>query len=100
VSSDSTSDDADEIIESNIPTVPSKSIEFPCGDYGFMVVFTELTSSESSEFLVMIQQMIFGVFSFTNCLEFVPKFSILSLKGLDVCHPRGRLFRRKRCKSP
>ena len=54
VSSDSTNDDVDVIVESNIPTEPSKSFEFSCADYGFMVVPTELSSSESSEFLVMI----------------------------------------------
>ena len=41
----------DEIVESNIPIVPSKSIESSCVGYGFMVVPTELFSSESSEFL-------------------------------------------------
>ena len=34
VSSDSTNDDVDEIVESNIPAVPSKSFEFPYTDYG------------------------------------------------------------------
>jgi len=38
VSSDSTSDDVDEIIESNIFVVPSKSFKFPCANYGFMTV--------------------------------------------------------------
>jgi len=61
VSSDSTNDDVNEIFESNIPAEPSKSFEFSCADYGFMVVPTELSSSESSEFLVMIQQIISGV---------------------------------------
>ena len=92
MSSDSTSDDVDEIVESNIPAMLSKSFEFPCADYGFMVVLVELTPNESSEFLVMIQQMIFGVSSFTSCLEFVPKSNIPSLEGLDVCHPRHPIY--------
>ena len=33
---------------------------------GFMVVPAELSSSESSEFLAMIQQVISGVSSYTN----------------------------------
>jgi len=52
-----------------------------------MVVPTELTSSESSEFLAMIQQMISCVSSFTGCSEFVLKSSIPLLEGLDMCHP-------------
>ena len=64
MSSDSTSDDMDEIVESNISAVPSKSFEFPLVDYGFMVVLGELSSSESSEFLAMIQQMISSIFFF------------------------------------
>jgi len=52
VSSDSTNNGVDEIVESNIPAVPSKSFEFSCADYGFIVVPVELTFSESSEFLV------------------------------------------------
>ena len=59
VSFDSTSNDVDEIVESNIPTEPSQSFEFSCADY--MIIRTDLFSSESSEFLVMIQQMIFGI---------------------------------------
>jgi len=53
VSFDNT-DDVDKIVESNIPAVPSKLFEFSCADYGFMVVPAELSSSESSEFLVII----------------------------------------------
>ena len=34
VSPDSTSIDVDEIVESSIPIMPSKSFEFPCIDYG------------------------------------------------------------------
>jgi len=44
----------DEIVESNISTEPSKSFEFLCADYEFMVVTTESSPSESSEFLAMI----------------------------------------------
>jgi len=92
VSSDSTSDDVDEIVESNIPTLPSKLFEFPYIDYGFMIIPTELFSSESPEFLAMIQQMIYGIFSFTSCLEFVLKSSISPLEELDVCHPRCLIY--------
>jgi len=91
VSSDCTSDDVDEIVESNIPAEPSQSFEFPCADYGLMIVPTELSSSELSEFLVMIQHIICGVSSFIGCLEFVPKFSIPPLEGLD-CPPRHPVY--------
>ena len=57
-----------------------------------MVVPAELFSSESSELFVMIHQMIFGISSFTGCLEFMPKSSILLLEGLDVCHPRYLIY--------
>jgi len=73
----------DEIVESNIPTMPSKSFEFSYADYEFMIIPAELFSNESSEFLIMIQQMISSI-PFINCLEFVPKFSIPPLEGLDV----------------
>ena len=88
MSSGSISVDVNEIVEANIPAVPSRSFEFPCVDYGFMVVPAGLSTSESPEFLVMIQQIISGVSSFTGCLEFVPKSSIPPFAGLDVCHPR------------
>ena len=77
MSSDSTSDGVDEIVEFNIPAEPSKSVEFSCADYGFMVVSVELSSNESSEFLIMIQHMIFSVSFFTGCS--VPKSSIQPL---------------------
>ena len=64
MSSDSTNDDMVEIVESNISAEPSKSFEFLCVDYEFMIIPNELSSSESSEFLAMILQMIFGVFFF------------------------------------
>ena len=57
MSSDSTSDNVNEIVKSNIPAMPRKSIEFTCAEYSFMVVPTESYSSESPEFLAMIQQM-------------------------------------------
>jgi len=38
VSSDSTSDDMNEIVESKIPALPSKSIEFFFVEYSFTVV--------------------------------------------------------------
>jgi len=62
MSSDSTNNDVDEIVESYIPTEPSKSFEFSCVDYGYMIIPTELSSSESSKFLVMIQQKVSGIF--------------------------------------
>ena len=46
---DCISDDVNEIVESNIPTEPSKSFELLCADYEFMVV-----TIESSELLAMI----------------------------------------------
>ena len=48
-----------------------------------MVIPAELSSSESFEFLTMIQYMISGVSSFTCCLELVLKSSIPSLERLD-----------------
>ena len=54
MSYDSTSDDMDGIVESNIPVEPNKSFEFSCFGDGFMVIPPELSSSESSEFLPMI----------------------------------------------
>jgi len=55
VSSDSISDDVNEIVESNIPIVPRKSLEFPYAEYSFMVIFIESYPSELPEFLAMIQ---------------------------------------------
>ena len=46
----------------------------------------------SSEFLIMIQQMISNVSSFTGCLKFVPKSSIPPLERFDVCHPRHPIY--------
>jgi len=88
MSSDNTSDDVDEIADSNILAVPSKSFKFSCAKYGFMIFPAELSSSESSEFLTIIQHMVSNISSFTGCLEFVPKSNISLLLRLDVCHPR------------
>ena len=57
---DSTSDDVNEIVELNTPIMPSKSFEFPCTEYSFIVVLIDSSSSESPKFLVMIQQIVFG----------------------------------------
>jgi len=90
MSSDSTSDDV-EIVKVNIHVQPSKLIEFSCLEYTFMVVPTESYSSESPDFLAIIQEMVSSVFSFTGRLEFVPEF-YLSLAELDVCHPRYPIY--------
>jgi len=87
ISSDSTSDDSndmDEITESDIPAKSSKPFEFPCAGYGFVVVPTELSLSELFESLAMIQHVVFSAFSFTGCLEFIPESS-LPLAGPDMC---------------
>jgi len=44
-------------VDPNIVT-SKRPAESPCVDYGFMVVPTESFSSELSEFLVMIQQVV------------------------------------------
>ena len=62
MSSDSTGDDVNEIVESNIPAVPRKSFESPCVEYSFMVIPIESYPSESLEFLTMIRQMISNAF--------------------------------------
>jgi len=64
MSSDSTSDDVDEIIELNTPTAPSKSFEFHCAEYSFIVVSIDSSSNGSPEFLAMIEQIISSVFFF------------------------------------
>jgi len=71
MSSYSTSDDMNEIVEVNIPVKPSKSIEFSYPGYIFMVIPTESYFIESPEFLVVIQEMVSSTFSFTGCLEFI-----------------------------
>jgi len=55
-----------------------------------MIVPTESSSSESSEFLAMIQRVIFSA-SFIGCLEFIPESS-LPLARFDVCHPKQPLY--------
>jgi len=50
-------------------------------DYDFMVISTDSSSNESSEFLTMNQQVIFRAFSFTGGLEFVFESSIPPLAG-------------------
>jgi len=79
MSFDSTNNDVNEIIETNIPTVPSKSFEFFCTEYSFMVS-TESYCSESSEFLVMIHHMVSNT-SFSSFLEFVFESNIPSSQG-------------------
>jgi len=88
MSSDSTSYDVDEIVEPNILAVPSKSFEFSCVKYSFMIIPINSSSSESPEFLVMIQQIIFNASSFSACLEFVSESNIPPSIGLDMCPPR------------
>jgi len=46
-SSDSASDDVDEVVEPNTPTVPSKPFESHCTEYNFMVVPIDSSFSES-----------------------------------------------------
>ena len=58
MSSDSASDDVDEIVEPNTPTMPSKPFESPCAEYSFMIVHIDSTFSEALEFLTKFQQMI------------------------------------------
>jgi len=54
ISSDSASDDVDEIIEPNTPTMTNKTFKFPCDEYSFMVVPIDSSFSKSSEFLAKI----------------------------------------------
>ena len=66
MSSHSTSDDLDEIIEPNTPAMPSKSFEFSCAECNFMIVPINSSSTESPEFFVMIRQMVSSISSFTG----------------------------------
>ena len=84
-SSDSASDDVDEIIEPNTLTVPSKPFESPCAEYSFMVVLIDSSFSESPEFLTKIQHMVYSASSFSGCLEFVCESNVLP--SLDMCPP-------------
>jgi len=88
--SDSASDDVDEIVESNTPTVPSKPFESPYAEYSFMVVSIDSSFSKSSEFLVKIQQMVSSTSSFSGCLEFVSESNVPS--SLDVCPTRHPMY--------
>ena len=79
-----------ETIDSSVVTYvrPSESL---CADYGFMFVPTKSSSSESSEFLVMIQQVISSASFFTGCLKFIHESS-LSLAEFDACHSRHLIY--------
>ena len=48
-------DDMDEIVEPNKPAMPSKLFEFSCAEYSLIVFLIDSSSSESPEFLAMIQ---------------------------------------------
>ena len=56
-----------------------------------MVVPIKSFSSELLVLLAMIQYVVSTAFSFTGCLEFIPKSS-LPLAGSDVCHPRHPIY--------
>jgi len=79
-----------EKVDSSVVTSSGPS-ESSRADYGFIVIHTDSSSSESSKFPAMIQQVITSVFSFTGYLEFVPESSIPLLVGLDVC-PRYPIY--------
>jgi len=55
MSSDSTSDEVDEIVEPNTPTMPSKPFKSPCVEYNFIVVPFDISFNGSLEFLTKIQ---------------------------------------------
>jgi len=80
VSSDSTDDDVNTIVESNILAMSRKSFEFSCAEYSLMVVLIESYSSEPPEFLAMIQQMVSSASFFIGRLEFTlsPVYHYLS----------------------
>ena len=50
-------------------------VSLPRAEYGFMVILIDSFSSESPEFLFMIQQMISSA-SFSSCLEFVSESNV------------------------
>jgi len=87
MSSDSTSDEVDEIVEPNTPAMPSKLFEFACAEYSFMVIPIDSSSIELPKFLAMIWQMVSNA-SFFGCMEFVSESNIPPSEGLDVCPPR------------
>ena len=62
MSSDSVNDDVDEIVETNIFTVPSQSFESPCVEPSFMVIPINSSFRESHEFLIKVQQMVSNTF--------------------------------------
>ena len=58
VSPDSISVDVDEIVETNIPTVPSQSFESPCVKPSFMFIPINSSFTESPEFLAKVEKMV------------------------------------------
>jgi len=88
---DSTSDDVDNKVEPNTPTMPSKLFKFSCDKYSFMIAPIDSSCSESPEFLVMIQQMLSNA-SFFGCLEFVSESNVPPSVGLDVCPSRRSIY--------
>jgi len=90
VTSDGASNDVNEVVEPNKLTVPSKPLESPYAEYSFMVVPIDSSFSESTEFLIKIQQIISSASSFSNYLEFVSKANVPL--SLDVCPPRHLIY--------
>jgi len=70
MSFDSASDDVDEIVEPNTPTMPSKPFKSPCAEYSFIIVPIDSSFNESPEFFAKTQQMVSSAF-FSGCLEIV-----------------------------
>ena len=64
MSSDSANDDVDEIVETNIFTMPSQSFESPCVEPSFMVIPINSFFRESHEFLIKVQQMVSNILFF------------------------------------
>ena len=88
MSSDSASDDMDEIVESNIPSMPNQSFEPPYAEYSFIVIPIDSSFGESPEFLIKIQQMVSSISSFLGCLEFVSESNVPPSAGINVCPPK------------
>ena len=88
MSSDSASNNVNVKVEPNTTTVPSKPVESPRAEYTFMIIPTDSSFRESSEFLAKIQQMVSSASSSFSCLEFVSESNVPSSAGLDVCPPR------------
>ena len=78
-----------EIIDSSVVTSNGSS-ESPRAEYDFVVVPIDSSSSESHEFLAMIQQMVsvLRLFLIVWSLCLLSKSNILPSVGLDVCHHR------------